>query len=235
VLRSNEFQDALWVTVKFALITVPAGIVLGVALAMLADKQLAGIGVFRTIFSSTVATSVAVASLMWGFLLNPQVGFLSDFLGGVFKNPGVLLDDDTALWAVSASSVWANLGFTFIVVTAALQSVPQELHESAWVDGANAWRRFTNVTLPMLGPTLLFVCVVLVSRAFQAYGEVDLLTNGGPRGATTTITYLTYGNTSIIKSNDGLKAAVALLLFALLLVVSYVQFRSVDKRVHYGN
>jgi sn-glycerol 3-phosphate transport system permease protein len=235
VFRSNEFQDALWVTVKFALITVPLGVALGVGLAVLADKQLRGIGFFRTVFSSTVATSVAVASLMWSFLLNPQVGFLADFLGGMFKSPGILLDPDTALWGISASSIWANLGFTFIVVTAALQGIPQELYESARVDGAGGWRRFTNVTVPMLGPTLLFVSVVLVSRAFQAFGEIDLLTDGGPQGSTTTITYLTYGDLSVIKSDDGLRAASAVLLFGLLLVVSIAQFRSVDKRIHYGN
>ncbi len=235
VFRSNEFQDALWVTVKFALITVPIGVVLGVGLAVLADKQLRGSAFFRTVFSSTVATSVAVASLMWAFLLNPDVGIVADKLGGIFKDPGLLRDARTALWGISASSIWANLGFTFIVVTAALQSVPRELYESAWVDGAGGVRRFFEVTVPMLGPTLLFVTVVLTSRAFQAFGEIDLLTDGGPTGSTTTITYLAYGDTSVIKSQDGLRAAVGVLLFALLLVVSFVQFRSVDKRVHYGS
>jgi ABC-type sugar transport system permease subunit len=234
VFRSVEFQDALWVTLKFAFITVPIGLALGVGLAVLADKHLRGIGFFRTVFSSTVATSVAVASLIWLFLLNPSVGVLSKYLGGVFTDPGLLQNPDTALWAVSATSIWANLGFTFIVVTAALQGVPRELYESAYVDGANGWGRFTNVTVPMLGPTLLFVTVVLTSRAFQAYGEFDLLTGGGPEGRTTTLTYLIYGNNSIVKSQEGLKAAVAVLLFLLLLLVSAVQFRMVSKRVHYA-
>lgn len=235
VFRSVEFQDALWVTLRFALITVPIGLALGVALAVVADKHLRGIGVFRTIFSSTVATSVAVASLIWLFLMNPAVGVLANLIGGVAKEPGLLNDPDTALWAVSLTSVWANLGFTFIVVTAALQGVPRELYESAYVDGASGWGRFTNVTVPMLGPTLLFVTVVLTSRAFQAYGEFDLLTAGGPQGRTTTLTYLIYGNDSIVKSQEGLKAAVAVLLFLLLLAVSALQFRGVSKRVHYGN
>jgi sn-glycerol 3-phosphate transport system permease protein len=103
------------------------------------------------------------------------------------------------------------------------------------MDGANAWTRFTNVTVPMLGPTLLFIGVVLLSRAFQAYGEFDLLTGGGPQDSTTTLTYLTYGQNSPIKSDDGLKATVAVLLFAILLVVSALQFRGLEKRVHYGN
>ncbi len=235
VFRSVEFQQAMGVTFKFAAMTVPLGIVLGVGLAVLADKQLKQIGLFRTIFSSTVATSVAVASLMWFFLLNPSVGLLSDWIGGTAKNPGLLFDKDTALWSVAVSSIWANLGFTFIVVTAALQSVPADLYESAYVDGASGWRRFTNVTVPMLGPTLLFVGVVLFSRAFQAYGEFDLLTGGGPEGTTTNIPYLVYGTNSIVKSDDGLRSTVAVLLFGLLLFVSALQFRSIGKRVHYAN
>ncbi len=233
VFRSREFQQAMRTTLEFVVLTVPLGLVLGVALAVLADKQIRGIGIFRTIFSSTVATSVAVASLMWYFLLNPSVGLLADWIGGAAKNPGLLNDPDTALWAVALSSVWANLGFTFIVITAALQSVPAELYESAFVDGAGGWRRFTNVTVPMLGPTLLFIVVVLTSRAFQAYGEFDLLTGGGPRNTTTSVTYLIYGTNSIVRNDEGLKAAVAVLLFLILLIVSILQFRGVSKRVHY--
>jgi len=235
VFRSDEFQQAFSVTVRFALLTVPVGLALGIGLAVLADKHLRGMGFFRTVFSSTVATSVAVASLMWFFLLNPSVGVLADWIGGVAKDPGLLRDESTALWAVAVSSIWANLGFTFIVVTAGLQSIPADLYESAYVDGAGGWMRFSNVTIPMLGPTLLFAGVVLTSRAFQSYGEFDLLTGGGPNGSTTSLTYLVYGNNSIIKNNDGLQAAVAVLLFLVLLVLSILQIRGVERRVHYGN
>ena len=240
--RSDQFQNALLVTAKFALITVPLGLVLGIGLAVLADKWLRGIGVFRAVFSSTVATSVAVASLMWLFLLQPDVGALSNvgWLGDLFpviKNPGLLRDPGTALTSIALSSVWANLGFTFILVTAALQGVPRDLLEAAAIDGAGGPRRFWSVTLPMLGPTLLFVVIVLTTHAFQAYGEVDLLTSGGPRpqDSTTTITYLTYGQESIIRNNAGLQATVAVLLFAVLLVLSLLQLRGIGRRVHYGN
>ena len=135
------------VTVKFALITVPIGLALGVGLAVLADKYVRGVGAFRAIFSSTVATSVAVASLMWLFLLEPSVGVLSNIgwvrhLFPVVKAPGLLRDPGTALGAVAASSVWASLGFTFILVTAGLQGIPRDLHEAAVVDGAGGIRRF---------------------------------------------------------------------------------------------
>jgi ABC-type sugar transport system permease subunit len=239
VVRSNEFREAVVVTFKFALITVPIGLALGIALAALADKYVRGIGAFRTIFSSTFATSVAVASLMWYFLLEPSVGVLSNvrWLSEVFpviKQPGLLGDEGTALPAVAASTIWASLGFTFILVTAGLQTIPRDLHEAAAIDGAGGVRRFWSITLPLLGPTLLFVVIVLTTRAFQAYGEIDLLTDGGPRGSTTVLTYLTYGRQSLIREDAGLKATVAVLLFLLLLVLSVIQLRGIGRRVHYG-
>jgi ABC-type sugar transport system permease subunit len=239
VFRSTEFQHALGVSLKLMLLTVPAGLVLGVGLAVLADKHLRGIGIFRTIFSSTVATSVAVASLVWFVLLQPQIGVLADLLSGwfpVLKQPGLLNDPGTALFAVALSSIWANLGFTFIIVTAALQSVPRDLYESAFVDGAGSVRRFTDVTVPMIAPSLLFIAVVLTTRALQTYGEVALLTAGGPnpQKSTTTIPYLIYGKTSIIHNDIGTKSAAAVLLFLLSLVLAVVQFRGFEKRVHYG-
>lgn len=237
---SREFQQALGVSLRLALMTVPTGLVLGVALAVLADKHLRGIGIFRTIFSSTVATSVAVASLVWFVLLQPEIGVLSDLLSGWFprlKSPGLLRDPATALPAVALSSIWAGLGFTFIVITAGLQSVPRDLYESAYVDGAGSWRRFTNVTLPMLSPSLLFVTVVLTTRALQTYGEVELLTRGGPNPerSTTTIPYLIYGSDSIIRNDLGLKSAAAVLLFAVCLVFAVLQFRGLERRVHYAD
>lgn len=241
VFRSVEFQNALEVTARFALITVPLGLVLGVGLAVLAHKALRGIGWFRTIFSSTVATSVAVASLMWLFLLQPSIGALANigWLADVFpviKDPGLLSDPGTALWSVAVTSIWANLGFTFILVTAGLQGIPDDVHEAAAIDGANGTRRFWSITLPLLGPTLLFVVVVLTSRAFQAYGEIDLLTEGGPRpgNPTTTLTYLTYGQNSILTTDPGLQATTAVLLFLVLLVLSMAQLWLMGRRVHYA-
>jgi ABC-type sugar transport system permease subunit len=239
VVRSDEFRDAVVVTFKFALVTVPIGLALGVGLAALADKYVRGVGAFRAVFSSTVATSVAVASLMWFFLLQPSVGVLSNvgWLSDVFpviKQPGLLNDEGTALQSVAASSIWGGLGFTFILVTAGLQAIPRDLHEAAAIDGAGGVRRFWSITVPLLGPTLLFVIIVLTTRAFQAYGEIDLLTNGGPSGSTTVLTYLTYGSQSPIREDAGLKSTVAVLLFVVLLVLAAVQLRGIGKRVHYA-
>jgi ABC-type sugar transport system permease subunit len=239
VIRSNEFRDAVVVTFKFALITVPIGLALGIGLAALADKYVRGVGAFRAIFSSTVATSVAVASLMWYYLLQPSVGVFSNVgwisdLFPIVKQPGLLNDQGTALPSIAASSIWAGLGFTFILVTAGLQAIPRDLHEAAAIDGAGSARRFWSITIPLLGPTLLFVVIVLTTKAFQAYGEIDLLTNGGPNDSTTVLTYLTYGSQSPIREDAGLKSATAVLLFVMLLVLSAFQLRGFGKKIHYG-
>jgi sn-glycerol 3-phosphate transport system permease protein len=238
IFRSIEFQNAIFVTLKYALITVPLGLGLGVGLAVLADKYLRGVALFRTIFSSTIATSVAVASLMWFFLLQPSIGSLAnvDWINRWFpavKDPGWLEDPGTALGAVALSSVWAGLGFTFVLVTASLQSIPRELHEAAAVDGASGTMRFWKITMPMLAPTLLFLFVVLTTRAFQAFGEVDLLTNGGPspQESTTTLAYVLYGDTPVA-TDAGLQAGGAVLLFCLLLVLSAVQLRTFGRRAN---
>jgi ABC-type sugar transport system permease subunit len=235
VLTSPDFQHSLWVTLQFVLLTVPIGLVLGLALAVAADRHLRGIGFFRTVFSSTVATSVAVASLMWLVLLNPAIGVLTELLPfDVLKNPGLLNSPTWALPAVAFSTIWQSLGFTFVVVTAGLQGIPQELFESAEIDGASGWSRFWNVTLPLLSPTLLFAGTVLMIGAFQTYAQIDLLTGGGPGNRTEVVVYYIYGGDSPINGNEGVQSATAVVLFLITFVFSLVQFRSLDKRVHYG-
>jgi len=235
VLVSDDFKHSLWVTIKFVLLTVPAGLVLGIGLAVLAHKRLRHVGAYRTIFSSTVATSVAVASLMWLILLNPSIGALSNLLPfDVLKHPGLLESPEWALFAVSLTTIWQNLGFTFIIMSAGLQSIPEELNESAVIDGAGGWGRFTNVTLPMLSPTILFTLTVLTIGAFQAYGQVDLLTGGGPEDRTRLIVYGIYGKTSALSADPGKQAAAAVLLFLIILALSFMQLRGLERRVHYA-
>ena len=232
VWSSEAFVDSLQTTVLFALFTVPAGIVLGIALATLAHQRLRGIAVYRTIFSSTVATSVAVASVIFFTLLNPQVGLFSYLLGRE-GGTGILQDTTWALPAVSVATVWQNLGFTFILMSAALQSIPDELHEAAMVDGASAWRRFRRVTLPLLSPTVFFAAVIGTISAFQAFGQIDLLTEGGPLGHTRVLTYFLY-EAAFERNNDGLAAVIAVALFGITLVLTILQLRFVERRVFYA-
>jgi sn-glycerol 3-phosphate transport system permease protein len=232
VLTSADFRHSLWVTVLFGIYTVPTGVVLGVALAVLAHQRLRGMRVYRTIFSSTVATSVAVASVIFFTLLNPQVGLFSYWLGKV-GGSGVLQDPTWALPAVAAVTVWQNLGFAFILFSAALQSIPDELLEAARVDGAGAWRRFWNVTLPLLSPTMLFAAVIGGISAFQAFGQIDLLTQGGPVNHTRVLVYYLYQE-AFERNNNGVAAVLAVALFVISLVLTAVQLRLLERRVFYA-
>jgi ABC-type sugar transport system permease subunit len=233
VLGSHEFRRSLGITLKFAVMTVPTGLALGLGLAVLAHQQLKGIGFFRTIFSSTVATSVAVASLMWLTLLNPSIGLVNQALEKLGHDKIIFLQSEGwALVSVAMATVWQNLGFTFIVISAGLQSVPDELLESARMDGAGPWRRFREVTLPLLSPTLLFAFVVLTINAFQTFGQVDLLTTGGPLHSTELLVYHVFKRTS---TDPSAAAAEAVVLFLIILVLTVVQLRVLERRVHYGD
>jgi sn-glycerol 3-phosphate transport system permease protein len=225
----------VWVTVKFALFTVPVGIALGLALAVLAHQKLRGITIYRTIFSSTVATSVAVASVIFFTLLNPQIGLVNYYLGR--EGGQSLLQDPTwALPMVSLVTIWQNLGFTFILMSAALQAVPDDMLEAARIDGAGPWRTFWRVTFPLLSPTIFFAFVVGTIAAWQAFGQIDLLTQGGPGGAqgdTNTLTYFVF--TSFFdRSNEGVAAVLSIALFFIVLVLTLFQLRFLERRVHYA-
>jgi len=232
VLTSDDFRRSLWVTVKFTLFTVPTGIALGLALAVLAHQRLRGITIYRTIFSSTVATSVAVASVIFLTLLNPQIGLINYYLDFDFN---LLRDRNWALPMVSLVTVWQNLGFTFILMSAALQSIPDEMWEAARIDGAGAWRQFRRVTLPLLSPTIFFAVVVGTISAWQAFGQIDLLTEGGPggrTGETNTLTYFIFTE-FFEQQNDGTAAVLAIALFFIVLVLTLLQLRFLERRVHY--
>jgi sn-glycerol 3-phosphate transport system permease protein len=226
VLTSDQFSDGLRVSGLYVLYTVPLGLVLGVLLAVAANRRLRGIKVFQTIFASTVASSVAVASVVFFVLVNPAVGYFR----GV---DAIALDDpDTALRAVALSSVWQNLGLTFVIVLAGLQAVPDEVHEAATLDGYGPVRRFFRITVPLISPTLMFLAVVLVVFAFQAYAQVDILTAGGPNASTETLVFKIFNRQQPVDQDVG--SVLALGLFGVTFLVSLLQLGLLERRVHYG-
>ncbi|MGH8982621.1 MAG: carbohydrate ABC transporter permease [Acidimicrobiia bacterium] len=231
VLTSSDFYNSVRVTFLFALLTVPAGIALGLALAVLAHQRLQGITVYRTIFSSSVATSVAVAAVIFGTLMNPQVGLLPWL--GLDPRPPILENPTWALTAVAVTTIWQNLGLSFILMSSGLQSIPDELLEAAEVDGAGAWSRFRNVTLPLLSPTVFFAAIVGSIFAFQSFGQIDLLTEGGPVDKTNVLTYFVYTELRE-RNNPGTAAVLAIALFAITLVLTLIQMRVLERRVFYG-
>jgi sn-glycerol 3-phosphate transport system permease protein len=228
VLGGAEFRSGLWISLQYVVWTVPAGLILGVLLAVAAHRQLRGIRFFQTVFASTVATSVAVASVIFFVMLNPIVGYFGEV---PFIN---LADPASAIRGVALSSVWQNLGLTFIIVLAGLQAIPDELLEAATVDGYGPVRRFFTVTLPLLSPTMLFLVVVLTVFALQAFAQIDILTQGGPAGSTETLVFKIFrlGQEPV---NVGRGAVMAIGLFLVTLVVALGQFGLLNRRVHYGD
>jgi sn-glycerol 3-phosphate transport system permease protein len=231
VLGSHDFLNSLWVTALFVLYTVPIGLILGLLLAVLAHQQLAGIRFFRTVFSSTVATSVAVASVIFFTLLNPQIGLFSYWFGRTGQL-SVLDDPRWALLAVSAVTIWQNLGLSFIVMSAGLQAVPDDLLEASKVDGAGAWTRMRHVILPMLSPTLFFAIIVGTILSLEAFGQIDILTAGGPLQHTNVLVYAIYDEV-FNQNNQGRAAVMTVALFLITLVFTLVQIRLLEGRVTY--
>jgi sn-glycerol 3-phosphate transport system permease protein len=233
VLSSSEFLGDLWRTVLFIIFTMPLGIALGVAMAVLAHKKLAGIRIFRTIFSSTVATSVAVASVIFFTLLDPTIGLFSYWFGTA-GGTGILGSSTWALPAVSITTIWQNLGITFILMSAGLQAIPDELLEAAAVDGSSSTATFWRVTFPLLSPQMFFVAVVGIIGGFQAFGQIDILTAGGPGNSTTTVLYDIWLNAFGPQDNPGVAAVMAVALFVILLILTGLQFFFLQRRVFYA-
>ncbi|KAA0233821.1 MAG: sugar ABC transporter permease [Actinobacteria bacterium] len=227
VLGGEEFSQGLWHSVQYLIYTVPLGLVLGLLLAVAAHRRLKGIKIFQTIFASTVASSVAVASVIFFVLINPQVGKFGRVSWLDLENP------DSALFAVSLSSVWQNLGLTFIIVLAGLQAIPDEIIEASILDGFGPVRRFFRVTVPLIAPTLLFLVVVLSIFALQAFAQIDILTQGGPAGSTETLVFKIFNLQQPAKQPIGSILAVGL--FGVTMIVSLGQFMILERRVHYGN
>jgi sn-glycerol 3-phosphate transport system permease protein len=232
-LTSGAFLHSLGVSTAFVLYTVPVGILVALALAILANRPLKGIKLFQLIFSSPLCISVATGATIFVMMYNPLSGVINYFLN-VIGLPKVswLTDPALALWAVGLVSIWMRLGFNFVLMISGLQNVPQELYEAALVDGAGAWAKTRHITLPLLSPTLFFAAVVGVIHAFQVFGEIDIMTGGGPAEATNVVVYQIYQE-AFQKFEFGAASAQALLLFVVILVLTYLQFRLGERRVHY--
>lgn len=232
-LTTPAFLHSLWVTVLFVLYTVPLGILLGLVLAILANRQVRGIKFFQLVFSSPLCISVATGSLIFMMMYNPVSGvfnYLLSVLGG--SKVQWLVDPKWALFSVGLVTIWLRLGFNFVLMMSGLQNVPVELHEAARVDGANTWAQIRHITLPMLSPTIFFAAVVGVINAFQVFGEVDIMTAGGPAGATSVIVYRIYQE-AFQQFQFGTASTQALLLFVVIMILTYLQFRLGERRVHY--
>ncbi|HET7699652.1 MAG TPA: sugar ABC transporter permease [Candidatus Limnocylindria bacterium] len=233
LLTSPAFRTGLVATGLFAMYTVPIGITLGLVLSVILNQRLRGINVFRTMMSSTIAISAAVGSLIWLLLFNPSLGLLDYVLSLVgIQGPDWLIQPSTAIIAVSITTIWLTLGTNIIVLLAGLQSVPEEIYEAARLDGARGLRMFTRITVPMVSPSLFFLLVVDTIGVLQAFTQIHLLTRGGPVDATNVLVYSIYLD-AFQNFQFGYASAQAVILLLLVMALTLIQFRFVERRVHY--
>lgn len=233
ILSSADFGKSLLDTLLFVIYTVPAEIIISLFLAVLANEKLKGMGFFRTIFSSTLGVSVAVGSTIWLFLFNPAMGVLNEVLGFVgITGPDWLTSSTWALPAIALTTVWMHIGINFIILLGGLQNVPEQLYESARIDGAGYWSRLMKITVPLISPTLFFVIIIAVISSFQTFGQIDILTQGGPANSTNVIVYSIYQQ-AFSFGNLGTASSEAIVLFIIVLIATMIQFRVGEKKVHY--
>ena len=233
LVTSATFRSGLVATGLFAIYTVPIGIALGLFLAVLLNQRLRGISVFRTMMASTIAISAAVGALLWLLLFNPSIGLLNYVLSLIgVRGPEWLIQPAIAIIAVSITTIWLTLGTNIIVLLAGLQGIPEEIYEAARLDGARGVRMFTRITVPMVSPSLFFLLVVDTVAVLQAFTQIHLLTRGGPVDATRTLVYGIYLD-AFQNFQFGFASAESVVLFALVLALTIIQFRVVERRVHY--
>ena len=234
VLSSGRFWQIALNSLIFTVGSVGLTLLFGLALALLLNQKLRGRDAARTVlFTPTVLSGAAVA-IVWYFIFDPNWGLLRTFLG-VFgiPSPRWVVDVHWAMVAVIIVYVWKTAGYAAVIFLAGLQAIPRELYEAARVDGAGAWQRFWAVTLPGLGPISFFLLVTSVLLSFQAFDILNVLTAGGPVIATTTLLY-EYYNQAFVGFHAGPAAVYGVILFALMLVLTIVQLRYVERRVTYS-
>jgi sn-glycerol 3-phosphate transport system permease protein len=232
-LSSESYRNSLKITFLYALYTVPLGLLAALLLAVMANLRLRAISVYRVAFAITIGVSVGAGAVIFALLYNPSVGALNYFLQQVGIPPiQWLTHTNSALWAIAIGTIWLGLGFNFTILLSGLQGIPEELYESARIDGASPGRMFFNVTLPLLSPTLFFVSVISVIAAFQSFAQIDILTKGGPAGSTNVVVYSIYRD-AFFNFHSGYASAQAVILFVILVALTGIQFKSLEGRVFY--
>jgi multiple sugar transport system permease protein len=231
LVSSPLFWLALRNTLYFVLVGGPLSLLGALAAALLVNAKLARFkGFFRTVYFAPFVTTLVAVAIVWRYLYHPTYGLLNYGLGALGIGPVDWLGNPRwAMPAIIVMAVWKSFGYNMLILIAGLQAIPDELYEAAVLDGAGAWRRFRHVTLPMLGPTLVFVGLVTMIGYFQVFAEPYVMTQGGPLRSTTTMVLLMYEE-GFRWWRMGYAAAIAFVLFALILGGMLVQraFRRVE-------
>lgn len=222
-------------TFLISFFTVVVGLGVALFIAYMAYQPIRGANIYRTLLIWPYAISPTVAGIIFGMVFNEASGVMNHLIRAGGGTPVQWLQNSSiAPWTIIVASVWKSLGFNILFYIAGLQNVSKDLMEAGAIDGANAWQRFWRITVPMLSPITFFLVVTNISYAFfDTYGTIDFLTRGGPAGATSTMIYRVV-NDGINQRNLGTAAAQSLILFAIVIIITLIQFRTQGRRVNYG-
>jgi ABC-type sugar transport system permease subunit len=228
------FHKVLLNTAYFTGAVLIGSLILGLALAMLLNQRLRGRNIVRGIVFAPFVLSGAAVGLVWAYIFDPVYGLMRVVLGWFgIGSPDWLVSTTWAMPAVIIVYLWKNAGYSAIIFLAGLQNIPAELYDAAKVDGATGWQSFRHITLPQLSPTTFFISVTTIIFSIQAFDIIAVMTEGGPVDATTTLIWYLYQQ-GFRAFRAGLAAAVGMLLFVLMLVITLIQVFVVQRRVHYS-
>lgn len=234
VFGSARFWEIVLNTLTFTLWSVGLTLVLGLTAALLLNQPLRYRNTARAVLFSPTVMSGAVVAVVWSYIFDPRYGLLDQLLGLIgLSSPDWLNDPRWAMPAVIIVYVWKNLGYAVVIYLAGLQGIPRELYDAARVDGAGPWDRLRHVTLPGLSPVAFFLSVTSLLATFQAFDIINVLTDGGPVIATTTLVFHLY-QLGFVSYDAGQAGVVAMVLFAIMLVLTLIQLRYLERRVSYG-
>lgn len=227
---SQDFISSIGVTIKFAVITAIPAIIIGLALAILANKKLKGSKVYEVMFAMPMAVSSVSAAVIWTLLFHPSIGLINYILK---LQIGWLTDEKIALFSVAFVTVWLNIGLNFIFILTGLKNIPDELNESAQIDGAKMGRKFFKLTLPLISPTIFFVVFINMINSFQSFAQIKLLTKGGPANATNVIVHEIYRE-AFFNNRFETACAESIILFFIILLITLIQLKFEKKGVYYS-
>lgn len=227
MVADESFRGAIVNTFYFTAVSVPFTMAIGLVIALLLNLPLRARGVLRTLYFLPVVTPFVVVAIIWKWIYNGDFGLFNYYLikTHLIREPLLFLADrDLAMPAVILMSIWSGVGFSMVIYLAALQAIPEELHEAARVDGASALSRLLHVTVPLLRPTTLFLAVIGIIGAFQVFTQIFIMTSGGPAERTTTVVYFIY--LAAFKFYEfGYASTLSFGLLAILLVFTIIQLR----------
>ncbi|KRA00342.1 glycerol-3-phosphate transporter permease [Mesorhizobium sp. Root157] len=234
VLSDPAYMNSIKVTTVFSLATAIVAMSVALLLAVMADKVVRGKGIYRTLMIWPYAVAPAIAGMLFLFMFNPSIGTLAVLLrkAGFAWDP--LLNGTDAMMLVVTAAAWKQISYNFLFFVAGLQAIPKTLIEAAAIDGAGETKRFWTIIFPLLAPTTFFLLVINTTYAFfDTFGIIHAVTGGGPGKSTETLVYKVY-NDGFVNLILGDSAAQSVILMVIVIALTAVQFRYVEKKVHYG-